>query len=135
MTTLTTFVTDLGDLTVTGVTKKLDEPPRALKTADMPSQWVQVPSIERMPATFQSQGKLWDTLRAQLVIALEPVGQSTQAANWSGILTFMDNLHTALADIDALVVQGRIQYTIVQGIVLVSGNDYWAVIAEVEGHG
>ena len=133
MTTLTTFVTDLGDLTVTGVTKKLDEPPRALKTADMPSQWVQVPSIERMPATFQSQGKLWDTLRAQLVIAFEPVGQSTQAANWSGILTLMDNLHTALAA--SSVVRGRIQYTIAQGIVLVSGNDYWAVIAEVEGHG
>ena len=133
MTTVTAFVTALGDLAVTGVTKKLDEPPRALKTADLPAQWVQVPVIERMPATFQSQGKLWDTLRAQLVIAFEPVGQSTQAANWSGVLTLMDNLHTALA-VSSLV-QGRIQYTISQGIVTVAEINYWAVIAEVEAHG
>ena len=133
MTTLTAFVTSLGDLAVTGVTKKLDEPPRKLTTADLPAQWVQVPVIERMPATFQSQGKLWDTLRAQLVIAFEPVGQSTQAANWSGVLTLLDNLHTALAA--SSLVQGRIQYTIAQGVVAVAEIDYWAVIAEVEAHG
>ena len=133
MTTLTAFITALGDLTVTNVISKLDEPPRKLTTADLPAQWVQVPIIERMPATFQSQGKLWDTLRAQLVIAFEPVGQSTQAANWSGVLTLIDNLHTALAA--SLLVQGRIQYTIAQGVVAVAEIDYWAVIAEVEGHG
>lgn len=133
MTTLTAFVTSLGDLTVTGVTTKLDEPPRSKQTADLPAQWVQAPVIERAPATFQKQGKLWDILRAQLVIAYEPVGQSTQAANWAAILAGIDNLHTALAG--SSMVQGRIQYTISHGIVLMAGIEYWAVIGDIEGHG
>ena len=133
MTTLASFVTSLGDLTVTGVTVKLDEPPRSLKTTDMPTQWVQVPVIERMPSTFAKQGQLWPTFRAQLVIALEPVNQNTQAANWSAVLAMMDYLHAALAD--STIAQGRIQYQILQGIVTVAETNYWAVVAEVEGHG
>jgi hypothetical protein len=133
MTTITNFVTALGDIAITGVSNKLNEPPRKLTTADLPAQWVQVPSLERAPATFQSQGKLWDTHRAQLVVAFEPVGQSTQAANWSGVLTLMDNVWSAIAL--ASIVQGRLQYTIAQGIVTVADLTYWAVVAEVEAHG
>ena len=133
MTTITNFVTALGDVTITGVTSKLNEPPRSLATADLPAQWVQIPSLEREPATFQSQGKLWDTHRAQLVVAFEPVGQNTQAANWSGVLTLLDNMWTAIAA--ASIVQGHIQYSIKQGIVTVAKIDFWAVVAEVEGHG
>jgi len=133
MTTITNFVTALGDVTITGVTSKLDEPPRSLATADLPAQWVQVPILEREPATFQSQGKLWDTHRAQLVVAFEAVGQNTQAANWSGVLTLLDNVWTAIAA--ASIVQGRLQYTIAQGIVTVAKIDFWAVIVEVEAHG
>ena len=133
MTTITNFVTALGDVTITGVTSKLNEPPRKLITADLPAQWVQVPILERAPATFQSQGKLWDTHRAQLVVAFEPVGQNTQAANWTGVLTLMDNVWTAIAA--ASIVQGRLQYTIAQGVVTVAEVAYWAVIVEVEAHG
>ena len=133
MTTITNFVTALGDVTITGVTSKLNEPPRKLTTADLPAQWVQVPILERAPATFQSQGKLWDTHRAQLVVAFEAVGQNTQAANWSGVLTLLDNMWTAIAA--ASIVQGHIQYSIKQGIVTVAKIDFWAVVAEVEGHG
>ena len=133
MTTITNFVTALGDVTITGVTSKLNEPPRSLATADLPAQWVQIPRLEREPATFESQGKLWDTHRAQLIVAFEPVGQNTQAANWSGVLTLMDSVWTAIAA--ASIVQGRLQYTIAQGIVTVAEVAYWAVIAEVEAHG
>jgi len=133
MTTITNFVTALGDVTITGVTSKLNEPPRSLATADLPAQWVQVPNLAREPATFQSQGKLWDTHRAQLIVAFEPVGQNTQAANWAGVLTLMDSVWTAIAA--ASLVQGRLQYTIAQGIVTVAEAAYWAVIVEVEAHG
>lgn len=133
MTTITNFVTALGDVTITGVISKMNEPPRSLATADLPAQWVQVPILERMPATFQSQGKLWDTHRAQLVVAFEPVGQNTQAANWGGVLTLMDNIWTAIAA--ASIVQGRLQYTIAQAVVTVAEVTYWAVIVEAEAHG
>jgi len=133
MTTITNFVTALGDVTIAGVTSKLNEPPRKLTTADLPAQWVQVPNLAREPATFQSQGKLWDTHRAQLIVAFEPVGQNTQAANWAGVLTLMDSVWTAIAA--ASLVQGRLQYTIAQGIVTVAEAAYWAVIVEVEAHG
>ena len=133
MTTITNFVTALGDITITGVTSKLNEPPRKLTTADLPAQWVQVPNLAREPATFESQGKLWDTHRAQLVVAFEPVGQNTQAANWAGVLTLMDSVWAAISA--ASIVQGRLQYTIAQGIVTVAEAAYWAVVVEVEAHG
>ena len=135
MTTIVNFVTALGDLTITGVTSKLNEVPRSLKTADLPAQWVQLPVSEDAPATFQGHGNLWDVLRAQLVVAYEPVGQGTQAANWSGTITMMDSVRTAIATSGQTVVKGKLTYKISQAEVLVGEQSYWAVVAEVEGHG
>jgi len=135
MTTIANFVTNLGDITISGVTSKLDAPPASLKTADLPAQWVQLPSGERAPATFQSHGKLWDVLRAQLIVAYEAVGQSTQAANWSATITMMDSVKDAIAASGQTVVKGKVEWIVRQGSVLVNETSYWAVIAEVTANG
>jgi len=134
MTTYANFVSNLGDLSITGVTRAYDEPPTSLSTADLPALWVQFPVGEEGPLTFQAHGG-WPTLRAQLVIAYEAVGQSTQAANFSGTVAMMDNIAKALHPAIGTVVKGKLTWTIRQGIVTVAGQDYWAVITDVEGHG
>ena len=134
MTTYANFVTNLGDLSVTGVTRKRDEPPASLNTADLPTMWVQFPIGEEGPITLAAHGG-WPTFKAQLVVAYEAVGQNTQAANFSGTVAMMDNVASALRTAVGTVVKGKITWTIHQGSVTVAGNDYWAVIADVEGHG
>lgn len=134
--TVATFTTALAGLTITGVTRKLASPPAALSTADLPSQWVQLPTItDEVARTMAQHGKLWAFNSAQFVVAYEAVGQSTQAANWSATLTMMDAVHTALAGSGAALGRGRLTYIIRQAIVNVAGNDYWAVVAEVTVHG
>ena len=134
MTTYANFVTNLGDLTITGVTRKLDEPAVALATADLPSQWVQFPTGNEGPLTFQAHGG-WPTFNAQLVVAYEAVGQNTQAANFSGTVAMLDNVATALRGAVGTVVKGKLEWTMRVAEVLVGEISYWAVITDVTGHG
>lgn len=134
--TVATFTAALAGLTISGVTRKLTSPPAALSTADLPTQWVQLPTItDEGTRTMAQHGQLWAINTAQLVVAYDAVGQSTQAANWSATLTMMDSVHNALAGSGSTLGRGRLTYIIRQAIVNVAGNDYWAVVAEVTIHG
>ena len=134
--TVAAFVSALAGITVTGVTRKYTSPPASLSTADLPAQWVQLPSVTDDAArTMAKHGQLWGLTTAQLVIAYDAVGQGTQAANWSGTVTMMDSVWSALASSGSAIGRGRLTYTIRQGVANVAGNDYWAVIAEVTVHG
>lgn len=135
MTTLTAFVTALGNLTVTGVLHAYDEPPTSLNEADLPALWVQLPQSDDAPYTFDGGGG-WPLLKAQLVIAYQASAQGTQATNWSGTLTVLDALASALrAAAPGALGKGKVSWSIRPGQVTVAGVDYWAVIADVTGNG
>lgn len=137
ITTFKGFVTALGDLAITGInsTHRLNEPPKALNTAGLPCQWVQLPESSEGALTFQTHGG-WPEFRAQLLVAYEPVLQNTQAANWDDTLDQLDNVLAAVrAAAPNSLGRGPVTWTIRPGVVTVAGIDYWAVIADVVGHG
>jgi|GEM_PF-5188659 len=127
-----TFYQGLANLEVAGVKKRLPVPPVSLSSADLPAQWVQFPQAEAGALTFQ-QGMAWPLLRAELVIAILPVGRERAEVPYAKVLDFMEALSEALQGAD--VCRGSVFYTMYQDIITVAGNDYWAVIAEVEGRG
>lgn len=136
-TTLTNFYTNLGDITVSGVTRLFDYPPTSLNSADLPSQWVQSPSVDEGPMTFGYHGG-WPTLRAQLVIAVASFFEGIQSQNYSATLTMADATLTALRAVDVTALslgKARITWTVSVGKVTVNETDYWAVIADIEGAG
>jgi len=134
MTTYADFVTNLGDLAVSGVTTLLDEPPLSLNTADLPAQWVQLPEGDEGPLTVRTHGG-WPVFRAQLIVALEPIAQETQSVNFAAAVDMMDNLSAALRPAIKTVCKGRMAWTVRVDVVEVAGHSYWATIADVEGFG
>jgi hypothetical protein len=132
MTTYASFIAGLATLDVAGVKRVFDYPPAALNTADLPTMWVQLPWGESGALTFQVNDG-WPTLRAQIIIAAEAVGQERQSVNYAAVVTLMDNLSAALAGADVL--RGPLSWTVRQGIVEVAGAQFWSVIADVEGRG
>lgn len=132
MTTYAGFVSGLAGLGVSGVATALSYPPAALNTADLPVMWVQLPRGESGALTFQANDG-WPTLRADVVIAVEAVGQEQQAGNAAAAMALMDALAMALGSAD--ICRGPLSWAIRQGIVEVAGISYWAVIAQVEGRG
>lgn len=134
MTTYANFITNLGDISITGVNRLYDEPPTSLNTADLPAQWVQFPVGEENALTFGVHGG-WPTFTAQLIVAYEAVGQNTQPTNWSGVVSLMDTIVTVLHSAVGTVAKGKLTWFINPGIVTVAGSDYWAVLVDVTGHG
>lgn len=132
-TTYTAYVTALEALTVSGVTRKFTQgQPNSLNTADLPAQWVDLPRGESVPATCA--GDMTRTLTADLLIALEPVGQNQKPTNFDATVTMLDSLHTALdaADLGADTIPS---WNSRLAIVTVNTIDYWAVITEVAALG
>lgn len=134
MTTYKNFVTNLGDLSISGVERLYDNPPMGLSNADLPAQWVQFPSGEQDAMTFQAHGG-WPTLRAQLIIATKSTILSTQEDNWDLTITMMDNVESALVAAVGTVVKGKLTWAIRPGTTQVGEHEYWSVIADVEGYG
>jgi hypothetical protein len=132
-TTYTAFVTALEALTVTGVTRKFTQgQPNSLNTADLPAQWVDLPRGESVPATCA--GDMTRTLAADLLVALEPVGQNQRPTNFDATVTMLDSLHTALDAAD-LGTDATPSWISRLQIVTVNTVDYWAVITEVTALG
>jgi len=132
ITSYSTFTTALAGLSVTGVTRKYTYPPESLGTADLPAMYVGLPSGDEPMLTFQTKGG-WPEMTCDLVVAVEPVAQNTQSANYDDMITIMDNLSTALRA--ASIGRGPLTWTITGNVqVAVAGATYWAVIATVTGY-
>lgn len=132
-TTYNQVVDGLEALTVTGVTRKYTSgPPASLSSADLPAQFVLMPSGEEDPAAVGT-GSEWPRMAADLVIATEAVGQNTMAANYDALVDQCDNLVTALRGLDLGKV--RPSWSIRLAIVTVARVEYWAVVARVEVQG
>ena len=137
MTTYAAFVTALTGLTVTGVTRRYTEPPQSLSTADMPAQYPLLPSGDDRPITHGQGSRPGDgleTLRLDLVIAYEPVAQNTNSANFTGLLTLMDNARTAIKAMTRPT-RGPLTWSMRQGIATLAGVEYWALVISFEGVG
>jgi len=132
--TYNTMVDTLEALTVTGVTRKYtDGPPQALNTADLPSQWVEVPAGDQSPIAVGTGSNLSE-MSCDLVIAYEAAGQGQDAAtNFSGLVDLMDNLVTALRALSLGIV--RPSWSIRQGIIARAGGDYWGIVTTVTTRG
>lgn len=132
MTTYTAFTAAIAALTVTGVSKQYTAPPASLATADLPASWPGLPRGEDGGLTFQSAGG-WPVLFCDLVIAIEPVAQNTQSANYTTTVAIMDNLSTALQAATGLG-RSKVSWSITANVqIQVADTTYWAVIATIEG--
>jgi hypothetical protein len=135
-TTFRAFVDALEALVVTGVKKRYTQgPPLSLNSSDLPAQYVRLPSGGDSAGVFQQQG-IWRQLQAFIVIVVEAVGQSTGPTNFDDTVDLMDNLSLALEGTTCgQFTKSSITWEIRQSIDTVAGNEYWAVIARVEGRG
>lgn len=134
-TTFRSFVDALEDLDITGVVRKHKRGPPAASpsTADTPAQYVRLPSSDEIPIVIGQQGG-WPTLRAEFVILVEAVGQATQPRNFDLTVDMMDNLASGLRG-ETCTTKSHIRWSIRQTIDTVGGQDYWAIVASVEGSG
>ena len=128
MTTYTAFVAALAGLTVTGVKRSYGFEPDNIDTADLPGLFVRLPSggtNDETMTTCSGDGKM---RVADLVVIIEPTGQSTTADRFADTVTMADRLETAL---DASSIMPFVTYTIESGYTAVPG--YLAVVATVTG--
>lgn len=133
MTTYTAFLNSLATLPVVGITKYYaDGQPATLQTTHLPAQWVDLPSGTSAPATCA--GDMTRTLAADLIIALEPVGQNLRPANFSACVAMLDNLHCALDGWNDPL-DGVPSWVSRLAFVTVGGVVYWAIVTEVSGLG
>jgi hypothetical protein len=128
MTTYTAYIAALAGLTISGVERKYTSQPDNVDTADLPASFPRLPNggtNEDTMTTCQGDGK---TRTAELIVVIEPTGQSTSAANFANTVTMCDSIETAL---DGLSIMPIITYTIDASLAIVPG--YWAIVATVTG--
>jgi len=129
MTTYASFISTLAGVSVTGVTRSYDHEPIQVETADLPAKYVKLPgggvNLETA-TTCVGDGK---TRSADVVVALEPIGQSNREPNWESVVAMMDYLETAL---DTLYTSSLFVYTIASGFVTLGEVSHWAVTATCE---
>ena len=134
-TTFRSFVDDLEATSITGVNRAFTQgPPEGSPgTSDCPFQYVRYPQGEEIPVVFGEQGG-WPTLRAELVVCVEPTGQSTAPANFDDTVDMMDAIITGLRALSCIT-KSHLTWSLRQTVDIVAGQAYWAVVANVEGHG
>lgn len=128
--TYTEYVATLAGLSITGVVKAYSSPPTQLSTAQLPAQWVRLPSGETAVASLGGQMGL-PSFTCDLVIAVEVIGQNTQPANYAKCLAVIDALQTALTTeaLDGVVDTWTLRMD-GEGI---GDTAYWVIVATVTG--
>ncbi len=139
LTTYRTFIDNLGDLEVAGVLLRLDDPPASVETADLPCSFPRAVEGEEGPMTAQTSGG-WPLFRGELMMILEPAGQNTVPDNHSLVIDLADNFSTAIRAITPSsskpLGRGPLSWSVsLSSNEVVGERQYWALIAQVEGHG
>ncbi len=132
ITTYVEFLNGLAALTVSGVTSKLTHPPVSLSSAELPVQWVQLPTGNEAPITFGTAGG-WPTFQAEFVVAVEAVAQDRVEESFAATVSMLDNVSSALRG--ASLTRGPLRWSVRAVVLEVAGLAYWAVVATVEGSG
>lgn len=134
-TTYRGFVDALEAVNTTGVNRFYEQGPPlgSPGVADCPFQYVRYPGSDEHAIVFGEQGG-WPTLRAEVVVCVEPVGQSTAYTNFDDTVDMMDELADALRALSCIT-KSHIRWGLRQTIDTVAGQQYWAIVADVEGSG
>lgn len=132
MTTYAAFVTAISDLTITGVTRLEDTTPESIGAADLPFQFVRLPSgdFADAPVTCTEVGT---TKTIDLVVCVQSSGLGLADLNYEDTVTMMDYVETALIAWDAAVAQNGVlvEYSITAGDEEVGDVSFWSVVATV----
>jgi len=129
--TYTQFVEALAAISVTGVQRRFGAPPNQLSSADLPAQWPRLPDGDSEIATFGDEMGL-DTLRCDLVVCVEAIGQNTQPVNYARCLQLVDGLQAALttaARTDNVIDRWTLRLV----AEMVGQTPYWLLVASVTG--
>lgn len=134
----TPFVTlsnGLADLVVAGVTRRLRYLPNQISTADLPISFVRLPDGQESALTADGIGG-WPTRTVELVIAVEPLGQSGNEANHAATLALMDAVDTALrATVPGVWYTGKIAWTMRASQSIIGQTEFWTIIVRVSARG
>jgi len=135
-TTYREFVDNIEALVITGVTRRYQTGrPDSLNSADLPVLWVQLPrGTEGNPAVFLGMGG-WPTMTADLVIAVNAVGQSTGRQNFEDSVDMMDNITAAIRANNCGMTKSKVTWSIILTTRAIAGNDYWIIITTITGNG
>lgn len=128
--TYSSFLSALSSLVVTGVVKRFSEPPAQLNSAQLPAQYVALPDSSTNVATLAGSIDTL-TVTVELRIAVEPLAQNTQSANWTKAVGLIDALQTALAgSVDTLALD---EWRIGVQVAAIGDAAYWVIVAQVTG--
>lgn len=123
MTTYTAFVAALVNMSVTGQTS-LSAPPESV-TGKVPARWPMPPSGDAAMLVMGGDGYT-RTMRVELRVAVQAVGQSTTGAEYTNTLTAMDNLEAALQTLNDTAAY-QMGWTFTMTMVEVGGMSYYGL--------
>lgn len=130
MTTNVEWLDAVQALAPTGVKRVYAQRPDSLTTADLPAAWPMLPGVER-GAPITTCTDLSKTRTLGYMVAYQPIGQDTGAANLEAIAVFVDRLETAF---DGLTVMEFIEYTIdTTAEINVAGVNYFGLTCTITG--
>lgn len=129
--TLRIFLDALLAASLPSVKRVFTAPPDALNTADLPALWPELPGVGDAAITFG--GDYWPTYRVRLVLAIEPVAQSTRAQVFARTVDLLDEMLATYEGVDAAL--SRLSLSAQVAVTEVAGTAYWAVACDVEGSG
>jgi hypothetical protein len=99
ITSYSTFLSYLADLSVTGVTTNRGSSemglPDAVQSADLPMKYIDFPFGDESALTFDGGGG-WPTLGAEIVLIVQSVELDIDSARFASLTSLIDNLSTAL---------------------------------------
>jgi hypothetical protein len=133
-TTYRAWIDFLETLAPAGVVKfSTSGPPTSLSTADLPAQWLELPNGESRQLVFGAEGGD-RTLHVDMIVALEPVAQNTQAVNFDACVTMLDSIEAVLiAAGPTSPLAGSMTWRSRQAIVNVAKTDYWSIVTSIDG--
>ena len=139
MTTFASLVTSISGLTITSVTRTYTSTPESLGKADLPAQFIRLPSgnVGYAPADCD-ETEITRTI--ELVVCIEPVALETASQNFDDTVEMMDYMQSAVSTWAYLPAQNgvAITYSIStsgDAPVYVGDTAYWAVIATIAARG
>ena len=131
--TYTQFVDAIQALTITGVNRKYEEPPRKFNTADMPCSFCWFPSGDNNPLTLEGRTAAFRGRAADLIVVYATT-EVTADAPFTDTIAMMDNVETALLTLS--VGQSKPTWTMRSQLYQETADRrYWAVVATIRGTG
>lgn len=134
ITTLNTFVNNLADLTISGVTRIYDGTPANVEPADLPAMFPRAIEMSEDGLTPKTYGG-WPNYVVELVILVQEAGLDTSIANHAVVVDLMDNFATAIRKAVSTSTYGRkpLSWTAAFQREVVATREYWAIVCRVEG--